>query len=497
MSAELDLVDLIASCHNDPLRFVLQCFPWGEPGELAKHKGPRKWQVDILTAMGAALRAGGSTGEAIQIAVASGHGIGKTALVSWVVYWAVATREDTRGVVTANTEGQLRTKTWPELAKWHRLALCAHWFKLEATSLHSTQAGHEKSWRIDAIAWSENNTEAFAGLHNQGGRILVVFDEASGIPPPIWEVTEGALTDDDTEIVWLAFGNPTRTGGRFFECFGRLRHRWVTRQIDSRTVEGTNKAQLNAWVADYGEDSDFVRVRVRGVFPRASSTQFIARDLVDAAMERVYEIPASQGRTAAVGVDVARFGGAQSVIRTRVGRDGRSFPPKRFRGLDTVQLASRVGEHITYLRSLGLQVVCFVDGGGVGGGVVDNLNRLNYDPIEVGFGSKANDDGKYANKRTEMWALARAWLEIGSLEKDEALATDLTGPEYWFDKHDRVILEPKEMMEERGLASPDDGDALALTFAQPVPEYSEPLDGGNRSERRSRDYDPLERMARQ
>ena len=423
-----------------PLGFVRFAWPWGEPGELSRHTGPRTWQADILRTIGERLQAGASAAEAIQIAVASGHGIGKSTIVAWLCFWAIATQQDTRGIVTANTESQLRTKSWPELAKWHRLSIVRHWFEFSATSLACKQPGHEKTWRIDAIPWSETNTEAFAGLHNQGGRILLVFDEGSAIPPAIFEVAEGMLTDADTEIVWAVFGNPTRTHGRFFECFGRLRHRWITRQIDSRTVEGTNTTQMAAWVADYGEDSDFVRVRVRGVFPRASSTQFIARDVVDEAMERLIETPNATGRTAAVGVDVARFGSAQSVIFTRIGRDGRSFPSKRYRGLDTVQLASRVGEHITYLRSLGLQVVTFVDGGGVGGGVVDNLNRLNYDPIEVNFGSKPNDSRKYANKRAEMWGGLRDWLAIGALEKSEDLASDLTGVEYAFDSQDRIQL---------------------------------------------------------
>jgi len=142
----------------------------------------------------------------------------------------------------------LTTKTWPELAKWHRLCILGSAFTYTATSLYSADPAHEKTWRVDAIPWSLNNTEAFAGLHNQGRRVLVIFDEASAIADEIWEVTEGALTDADTEILWFAFGNPTRNAGRFRECFGKFRHRWATQQIDSRTVEGTNRKQLDEWV---------------------------------------------------------------------------------------------------------------------------------------------------------------------------------------------------------------------------------------------------------
>ena len=152
-------------------------------------------------------------------------GPGKSVLVAWVILWAITTHPDTRGIVTANTESQLRQKTWAELAKWFRLCLWRHWFDMTATAIYSSDAAHEKTWRVDAAAWQERNVAAFAGLHNQGKRVLAVFDEASAIPDVIWETTEGALTDADTEIIWLVCGNPTRNTGRFRECFGRFRHR--------------------------------------------------------------------------------------------------------------------------------------------------------------------------------------------------------------------------------------------------------------------------------
>jgi hypothetical protein len=145
------------------------------------------------------------------------------------------------------------------------------------------------TWRLDAVTWSENNLEAFAGLHNLGKRVVLLFDEASGISDRVWDVAEGALTDEDTEIVWVVAGNPTQPSGRFFECLNRQRARWQGRQIDARTVEGTNKRQFAEWVEFYGEDSDFVRVRVRGEFPSAGSMQFISRDVVAAARTRVVE----------------------------------------------------------------------------------------------------------------------------------------------------------------------------------------------------------------
>src|SRR5215471_11938038 len=89
---------------SDPLLFVHQAFAWGE-GELAKASGPEPWQAEIL----ADIRDGLPLGRAIQIAVASGHGVGKTALIAWLVLWAISTFPDTRGIVTAATEPMLIT----------------------------------------------------------------------------------------------------------------------------------------------------------------------------------------------------------------------------------------------------------------------------------------------------------------------------------------------------------------------------------------------------
>jgi hypothetical protein len=471
-SEEAELAADVAGFTHDPLGHVLYAYPWGKPNtELANEAGPRKWQRKILSRIGERLKAGEATPqkviqEVIQMCVASGHGIGKSALVAWILKWAMDTFEDTRGVVTANTDTQLRTKTWPEISKWHRLSITAHWFTLTATSMYANAPGHDKTWRIDLIPWSENNPEAFAGLHNKGRRIIVIFDEASAIADKIWEVTEGALTDADTEILWFAFGNPTRTTGRFRECWGKNRHRWEGEQIDSRTVEGTNKAKLDAWVEDNGEDSDFVRIRVRGLFPRASSLQLIGSDVVLAAQKR--EARYLNGDQLLMALDVARGGEDNAVVRFRRGLDARSIPATKIPGVevkDSMKLIARV----TGLIELYKPDVIYVDATGVGGPVGDRLRQLGYNVIDIQFGSESPNP-KYANLRTYMWMrMAEQLRNRLAIDSDPVLEADLVGPEYTHDKHDRMILEAKDHMKERGLASPDDADALAMLCAYDVP----------------------------
>ena len=452
---------------RDPLGFVIWAFPWGEPGPLKDHTGPEPWQVEVLREIGDRLEAGDGP---VRIAVASGHGVGKSALVAWLILWAAATVPSTRGVVTANTETQLKTKTWTELAKWQGLVATNDFCDLGASSLASKLPVPEGAGRIDMVPWAAHNPEAFAGLHNKGSRVLLVFDEASAIAEPIWETAEGALTDAGTEIVWVAFGNPTRTSGRFHACFGRFRDRWHCQQVDSRHVSLTDKTQLDQWVRDYGDDSDFVRVRVRGLFPRAGTMQLIDGESVDDAMRRV---PERDDRAPLVmGVDVARFGDDRSVILLRRGRDARSMPIEKHRGLDLMALAGRVAE-IAFGRDL---AAIFVDETGLGAGVVDRLRQLGVRHVQgVNFGSASatwDSDGakpRYANKRAEMWGNLRDWLKGGgALPDDPELRADLTGVEYGYTATGEIQLEKKEDMKKRGLASPAIGDALALTFAHPV-----------------------------
>jgi hypothetical protein len=460
-AGELALVDSVPLWFNDPLRYVREAFDWGR-GELIDFEGPDVWQVDVLRDIGNGTL---QTGEALRIAVASGHGIGKSSLIAWIILWAMSTRPHLNGVCTANTSIQLETKTWRELALWHKRAINRHWFEWTATKFY--QVDHQETWFVSAIPWREERSEAFAGTHAE--HVLMLMDEGSAIADVIWEVSEGAMTTPGA--IWCVFGNPTKNTGRFRECFGAHRARWNTRQIDSRTskLPSVNQAEIASQVQTYGEDSDFIRVRVRGVFPRASDAQFINSEAVERAQER--EITLDRGAALVMGVDVARFGGDQSIIRFRAGRDARSWKPMKFRGLDTMQIAGFVCEAADKYQPEAI----FIDGNGVGGGVVDRCKSLGYRVREVQFGAKPRKELDYANKRAECWGEMRAWVDSGCIDADKDLAADMTAVQYGFDNQNRIQLERKEDMKKRGLASPDDGDALALTFAEPIARADSPM----------------------
>lgn len=322
------VVEAAALCRYDPLAWSRFAFDWGH-GELAEYSGVRQWQAEAFSEIAAHLKNPETRHMPLMLARASGHGIGKSAFIGMLVNWALSTCDDCKVVLTSNTDTQLRTKTAPEVGKWQRLSITREWFDVSATSIAVRDKSHAKTWRADFVPWSEHNTEAFAGLHNKGKRIVLVFDEASAIADKVWEVAEGALTDEETEIIWVAFGNPTRNTGRFRECFRRYKHRWHHAQIDSRTVEGTNKAQIAKWAEDYGEESDFFKVRVRGMFPSMSARQFISETDVAAAYGRHVPESAYAFAPKIITVDPAWEGDDEFVIGLRrlkksstVGREG-------------------------------------------------------------------------------------------------------------------------------------------------------------------------------
>lgn len=404
----------------------------------------------------------------------------------------MSTRPHSKGVVTANTGDQLRTKTFAELAKWKKRCITGHWFDLNTMSISHKKFG--ETWRVDAQTSREENSEAFAGLHCADSTPWYLFDEASAIPEKIWEVAKGGLTDG--EPMHFAFGNPTRNSGSFRECFGRQAHRWITQRVDSRTAKMTNKKLIDQWISDYGEDSDFVRVRVRGMFPRAGDMQFIPSEDVHEAMKR------GPGRYLGddpliLGVDLARGGEDNCFLQFRRGMDAQSEKVYRIPG-EKSRDSMKVVSLIATVADRHKPDVIFVDETGLGGPIADRLAQLGYHVIGVNFGSKADDEKKYRNKSAEMWWRMREWLMKGGAIPDQAeLEEQLTGREYGHNDKDQLVMERKEDMKKRGLPSPDWADALALTFAFTVPKRQAErgrLDSavGVRENRNLRDYNPLD-----
>lgn len=479
---EADLATAVARYYADPLGFVMFAYPWGvmylpdgSLNPLRGKKGPEPWQRRLLIKLGEHIK---NNIDMKQMAAefdyyvwrsarVSGHGVGKSAIVAWIIQFLMSTRPDTRGTVTANTQNQLETKTWPELGKWHNLLINKHWFTWTATAYYFSQYPDDKrkNYMVTAATVSAENTEAFAGLHNEAGTVFVIADEASGIDDKVFEVAQGALTDGEGFL--FLFGNPTQPTGYFADCFDKYEHMFDLEHVDSRDVSHTNKQSLLDIINMYGgihEDGstdDRIKVRVLGQFPSQAFNGFISTDVVNDAIQR--ELTADSGAALIMAVDVARFGDDNTVIGFRQGRDFRSRPLVKVHGLGAVKVAKICMDMADRYQPDAI----VIEGTGPGSGVIDIMRDRGYKVIEVHPGAPSNEPQHYFNKRAELWCKMRDWLVAhGCITDNGDLYSALTKILYSLDRHEqRTKMEAKEDYKSRtGLRSPDEADTLALTF---------------------------------
>lgn len=421
---------------NDPVLFVRQ----------ALSAEPERWQAEFLRSINTQDR----------IAIKSGHGVGKSTALAWVCLWWLCTRYPAKIACTAPTAHQLEDVLWGEIAKWMRAMPEAlrDEFGFKSDRLCLVNAPNE-SFAVARTARREQ-PEAFQGFHS--ANMLFIADEASGVDEAIFEVGQGAMSTKGAKTILT--GNPTRRQGYFFEAFHKMRTHWHQITVSCADSKRVSAAFLAEMAEKYGAESDIYRVRVLGEFPRTSSTQFISAEAVESC--RKYKAEGIETAPRIIGVDIARFGDDQTVFCERQGR--KVYPLRKFRQLDTQAIAHRLAELIDQTKPDAVNI----DGGGVGGGVVDRLKNLGYGDIvnEVAFGGSPYNKQDYADRRTEMWDLLRQAVVDGiELPDDSELLDDLTAPDYDWSRKDKRFLESKDSMKRRGLASPDCGDALALTYA--------------------------------
>ena len=469
--------DWLLSFQLRPWDWVCECYPWMEEGSGLTI--PEVWQRSWLMTLQSDLQAQGMVNgnQVIRMAVAAGRGVGKTALVAWAIHWFMSVFPNGTAVITAGTAAQLETKTWRELLKWQSLACNGWMFEWTATRYRQREAANQ--WYAAAIPWSDNNPQAFAGTHEK--YVLMLFDEASAISPLIWEMVEGTLSTG--LCFFFVYGNPSEGSGGFWEAFnGRGANRWHHFRVDAREVTFANRDEIQSWIDTWGPDSDLVRIHVLGMFPRQAATSFIDGKIVSLAAARVIEwrdIPRAIPRV--MGVDIARQGMDLNVI---VRRQGRKVAPdiQAWHERDTMATANYIARTINEWRPDRV----FIDGVGVGAGVVDYLKASGFSRIVVDVQSGQRptlpDEAKRcANMRAVMWSRMREWLRTADLPMDQELMEELCAPKYKFErKTDRMLVESKAEMLQRGVKSPNKADALVYTFWESMPSlaggsgYAEP-----------------------
>ncbi len=409
---------------------------------------PDPAQIPILRAL-----AHGHT----RISVRSGHGVGKTALAAWVTVWFISTRAPFKVAITAPTAPQLFDALWPEVLKWMQRLPIAWRGLFDITSDRIALKG-DKECFVTARTSRPETPEAMAGIHSDN--VLLVGDEASGIPEPVFEAASGSMSS--AGAITLLIGNPTRGTGFFWRTHTLERARWFTVRINSAESPRVSRLWCEEIASRYGESSNAYRIRVLGEFPLADDDTLIGSSLVDDAMLR--DVPLDLSIPEIWGVDPARFGDDSSVL---IKRRGNVVPemPRRWQGVDTMQLAGAI-KHEYDSQTVKPALLC-IDSIGIGAGVVDRLNEQNLPVLGVNVSETPSISGRYKRLRDELWVRCRDWLGSRAvrLPYDERLRDDLSAPRFVFLSDGLLQVESKNKMRARGLPSPDSADALIHTFA--------------------------------
>ena len=411
---------------------------------------PLPYQAEFLGAI--------ATGER-RISIRSGHGTGKSTSASWAMLWYLLMRFPNKVVVTAPTSGQLFDALFAELKRWIGELPKPIQELLTVKSDRVELAAAPSEMFISARTSRAETPEALAGVHSDN--VLLVVDEASGVPEKVFEAAAGSMSGHNATTILLS--NPTRSTGTFYESQTRMSGSWWTRRwscVDSPLVSDEFVDEMRE---RYGEESNAFRIRVLGEFPLADDDTIIPFHLVDAAMSR--DIDVDEDRRPVWAVDPARFGSDRTAFCKRVGSVITEI--KSWRGLDLMQTVGRVMAEYEALNPSARPSEILVDSIGVGSGVVDRLRELGAPVRGVNVAESPSMGETYNNLRTELWFKTKAWLEDRGckLPQDDELLADLTGIRYSFTSSGKMAAESKDQMRRRGLRSPDLADAVCLTMA--------------------------------
>ena len=408
---------------------------------------PQDWQREVMSAVAKGQR---------RCSIRSGHGVGKSSCASWLMIWFLLTRYPVKVVVTAPTASQLFDALFAECKRWIKELPTPIKSLLEMKSDRIELGSSPTEAFISARTSRSESPESLAGVH--ADHVLLVVDEASGVPESVFEAAYGSMSGKDATTILP--GNPTRSSGYFFETHTRLRDSWWTKQVsclDSPLVSPDFIAEMEL---KYGTDSNAMRVRVLGEFPLAEDDTLISLHAVEQASKRKVEQP--EGTPVVWGLDVARYGDDASVLCIRQGRHLMEL--HSWKKLSLMELAGRVLDLLHSSDEPPEEIL--VDSIGLGAGVLDRLRELDISARGVNVSESPAMADRYANLRAELWDLTKSWFnEEVQIPNDDSLIADLTAPRYSFNSSGKMLVESKAETKKRLGRSTDFADSLVLTFA--------------------------------
>ena len=440
-SHENPFITLMRRYRDDPVAFAREVIGI-EPDE---------WQVELLDAIAAPAER--------RISVRSGHGVGKSTAVAMAAVWHVLMRIPSKTVVTAPTSSQLFDACFAEMKNVAKRLKPPFNDLLEIKSDRIELKSQPESTFISCRTSRAEQPEALAGVHSQN--VLLIADEASGVPNAVFEAASGSMSGHNATTVLT--GNPTRNTGFFYDTHNRLRDDWYTMHVSCVTSPRVSDDFVEDMKKRYGEDSPAYHVRVLGNFPPSEEDTVIPVSLIEHAMNN--EIRIDEDTPAIWGLDVARQGNDSSVLCKRQGPV--IHPLTVWRNLDLMQLTGAVKAEYDALPPSKRPIEIIVDSNGFGAGVLDRLRELELPARGLNVAERSSQKDTYINLRAELWFKAKAWLEglDVKLPRDDALYADLAAPRYHFTSSGKMQVESKEAMKKRGVNSPDRADAVCLSLA--------------------------------
>jgi len=434
--------DFVLTYQRDPVGFVTNVL----------RVTPDPWQAEFLNAI--------QSGER-RISIRSGHGTGKSTAASWAMLWYLLFRYPVKIVVTAPTSAQMFDALFAELRRWvNELPEPLKEILDVKSDRISHKAAPAEAFISCRVSRSET-PESLAGIHSEN--VLLIADEASGIPEKVFEAAAGSMSGESACTVLL--GNPTRSSGFFFDTHHRQANEWWTRKVSCIDSPRVAEDYVREMASRYGEESNQFRVRVLGEFPVRDDDTAIPLELVESAQNREVTI-LDDSEPIIWGLDVARYGSASSVLCKRQGRRILAVT-KLANNLDLMQLTGQVVAEFESVQPRQQPGQICVDSIGVGGGVVDRLRELGLPAIGINTSESPALRGTYLNLRAELWFKLKHWLEGRDVQipKNDNLLAELVAVKYKYSSSGKMQLESKAEMLKRGVASPDHGDAVVLTFA--------------------------------
>lgn len=443
---------------------------WFLPFEKGKNITWQQWLIMFCIEKG--LKGEGST----KISIASGHGCGKSSTISMIILWYLFSFKNSQVPCTAPTADQIYDVLWKEISLWISRMPDGVKDQYEWAKDHIRMKQSPETWFARAKTASKENTEALAGVH--ADHVLTIADEASGVPEQVYNTAEGAWTSGN--ILVLLISNPTRTNGYFYDTHHKLKKHWQNLRfssIDSPIVDRDYEAKI---AERHGRDSAEYGIRVLGQFPRDDSMDdsgYVALlTEPDIHQSPDFGDALSFKSNAILGVDPAGDGDDKTSWYIRDNIKGRKLAE------ESVSTAKSIAEKtLTFIERFNLDPAnVIVDAFGAGMDVgkeiaIASKGRMNVTTVNVGDKcDDEQDDAQFLNKRAMIfWRLKQWFRSGGEIVENKNTKDELLGIRFKRNLQGRIQIMPKvDMKKKYGLKSPNDADALALTFIKEIPKQA-------------------------